>query len=115
MGQWPRQQAMRFSETEGYDFHHLKTIGSTGSPLSADTCKSLQHRFPNTHIILSGGTDVCTAFVGATEMEVVPGEVQCKMLGATVEIWNTDGHKFNSSQGVGAVKTIYIYADSSLG
>ena len=75
------------SETEGYDFHHLKTIGSTGSPLSADTCKSLQHRFPNTHIIsLSGGTDVCTAFVGGhPEMEVVPGEIQCKMLGAAVD------------------------------
>ena len=69
-----------FSGFEGYDFEHLKTIGSTGSPLSADTCKSLQHRFPNTHIIsLSGGTDVCTAFVGGhPEMEVVTGEIQLR-------------------------------------
>ena len=90
-----------FSGFESYDFDHLKTIGSTGSPLSADTCKSLQHRFPNTHIIsLSGGTDVCTAFVGGhPEMEVVPGEIQCKMLGAAVEIWNTDGTKIQQQPG----------------
>ena len=90
-----------FSGFEGYDFDHLKTIGSTGSPLSADTCKSLQHRLPNTHIIsLSGGTDVCTALVGGhPEMKVVPGEIQCKMLGAAVEIWNTDGTQIQHQPG----------------
>ena len=58
---------MRVSGSEGYDFHHLKTIGSTGSPLSADTCKSLQHRFPNTHIIsLSGGNRCLYCFYWGT-------------------------------------------------
>ena len=95
------QAEQDFLGIENRDFHHLKTIGSTGSPLSADTCRSLQHRFPNTQIIsLSGGTDICTAFIGGhPEKEVVPGEIQCKMLGAAVEIWNSDGEKILQTPG----------------
>ena len=90
-----------FSGIETLDFQHLKTIGSTGSPMSADTCRSLQHRFPNTQVIsLSGGTDVCTAFVGGhPEMKVIPGKIQCKMLGAPVEVWNTLGDKVINQAG----------------
>ena len=90
-----------FSGIETLDFQHLKTIGSTGSPMSADTCRSLQHRFPNTQVIsLSGGTDVCTAFVGGhPEMKVIPGEIQCKMLGAPVEVWNKLGNKVINQSG----------------
>lgn len=76
------------------DFASLKTIGSTGSPMSAEVCKQLQQQFPKTQIIsLSGGTDVCTAFVGGhPDLPVTPGEIQCKMLGAAVEVWDADGH-----------------------
>ena len=90
-----------FSGIETLDFQHVKTIGSTGSPMSADTCRLLQHRFPNTQVIsLSGGTDVCTAFIGGQpEMKVVPGEIQCKMLGAPVEVWNTLGDKILNQAG----------------
>ena len=90
-----------FSGIEILDFQHLKTIGSTGSPMSADTCRSLQHRFPNTQVIsLSGGTDVCTAFIGGhPEMKVIPGKIQCKMLGAPVEVWNTLGDKVINQAG----------------
>ena len=90
-----------FSGIETLDFQHLKTIGSTGSPMSADTCRSLQHRFPNAQVIsLSGGTDVCTAFVGGhPEMKVTPGEIQCKMLGAPVEVWNIHGDKLINQAG----------------
>lgn len=78
----------------GSDLHSLRTIGATGSPLSASVCKALQKRFPNTQVIsLSGGTDVCTAFVGGhPEMEVIPGEIQCKMLGAPVAVWDDQGN-----------------------
>jgi acetoacetyl-CoA synthetase len=90
-----------FLEIELLDFQHLKTIGSTGSPLSAKTCQLLQNRFPNAQVIsLSGGTDVCTAFVGGhPEMKVIPGEIQCKMLGAPVEVWNTHGDKILNRAG----------------
>ena len=75
------------------DFKSLRTIGSTGSPLSADTCRKLQQQFPSAQIVsLSGGTDVCTAFVGGhPELPVHPGEIQCAMLGAAVEVWNDSG------------------------
>lgn len=78
----------------GSHLHSLRTIGATGSPLSASVCKALQKRFPNTQVIsLSGGTDVCTAFVGGhPEMEVTPGEIQCKMLGAPVAVWDDQGN-----------------------
>jgi len=79
----------------------LRTLGATGSPLSASVCKALQKCFPNIHVIsLSGGTDVCTAFVGGhPELEVVPGEIQCKMLGAPVAIWDDQGHAQIGSAG----------------
>ena len=79
---------------EDNDFSFLKTIGSTGSPLSAEVCLRLQQQFPHTQVIsLSGGTDVCTAFVGGhPDKPVNPNEIQCKMLGAAVAIWDTDGN-----------------------
>lgn len=75
------------------DFSFLKTIGATGSPLSAETCRKLQQHFPTAHVVsLSGGTDVCTAFVGGhPDLPVHPGEIQCAMLGAAVEVWNEAG------------------------
>jgi len=83
------------------DFSFLKTIGSTGSPLPAAVCAHLQQQFPDTQIIsLSGGTDVCTAFVGGhPDLPVFPGEIQCKMLGASVEIWNEYGEEIENASG----------------
>ena len=79
----------------------LKTLGSTGSPLDAATTVKLQNTFPKTQIIsLSGGTDVCTAFVGGhPELEVKPGEIQCKMLGAPVSIYDQNANKVIDTPG----------------
>ena len=83
------------------DFSFLKTMGSTGSPMSAEVCQKLQIQFPKTQIIsLSGGSDVCTAFVGGhPDMVVIPGEIQCKMLGAAVEVWSADGTSITETPG----------------
>ena len=83
------------------DFTFLKTIGSTGSPLFKETNLGLNKIFPNAHIIsLSGGTDVCTAFIGGNlDLKVMPGEIQCKMLGAAVEVWDNDGNKLKNQMG----------------
>jgi acetoacetyl-CoA synthetase len=41
---------------------------------------------------ISGGTDFCGAFLGGhRELPQVPGEMQCRMLGAAVESWNAEG------------------------
>jgi acetoacetyl-CoA synthetase len=82
-------------------FSFLKTIGSTGSPMSAAVCRELQALFPSAQVIsLSGGTDVCTAFVGGhPDLPVIPGEIQCKMLGAAVEVWNAEGNAVTEKAG----------------
>lgn len=90
-----------FAGTSDLTFGYLKTIGSTGSPLSASTCIGLQKYFTNAHVIsLSGGTDVCTAFLGGhPETQSIPGEIQCKMLGAPVAVWNDKGEKILDQAG----------------
>ncbi len=97
------QQQMECSSSflDNTDFSFLKTIGATGSPLSAAVCKRLQQQFPKSNIVsLSGGTDVCTAFVGGhPDLPVIPGEIQCKMLGAPVEIWNEHGEEISNTPG----------------
>lgn len=71
----------------------LKTLGSTGSPLPAETFVYLQNALPETQIIsLSGGTDVCSAFLtGCPWLPVYAGEIQCAALGAAVEAWSDEG------------------------
>jgi len=70
-----------------------KVIGSTGSPLPASTFEALQVKFPNVHIIsLSGGTDVCSAFLSGNSMlPVYSGQLQCKTLGADIAAFNEEG------------------------
>jgi len=89
------------TEIKSLDSSSLVTIGSTGSPLHRETNIFLNKIFKGVHIIsLSGGTDVCTAFIGGNMDEKVnAGEIQCKMLGASVEIWDCDGKKIKNRSG----------------
>ena len=89
------------NDIDSIDFSDLRSIGSTGSPLFKETNIGLNKLFPDTHIIsLSGGTDVCTAFIGGNpEMNVVPGEIQCKMLGASIEVWDNNGKQLEGEMG----------------
>lgn len=73
---------------------HLETIGSTGSPLTPEAFEWIYSKVKKDVwlISLSGGTDVCSAFVGGCPMEpVYAGEIQCRMLGAKVEAFNDAG------------------------
>ncbi len=89
------------NDLDSIDFSDLRSIGSTGSPLFKETNIGLNKLFPDTHIIsLSGGTDVCTAFIGGNpEMNVIPGEIQCKMLGASIEVWDNNGKQIKGQMG----------------
>jgi len=80
---------------------NLKTIGSTGSPLSKDAFLWLQSKLPNVQIIsLSGGTDVCSAFIGGSIMlPVYAGYLQCKMLGAAIESFDINGNSVENQTG----------------
>lgn len=70
-----------------------KIIGSTGSPLPAATFENLQNKFPKAHIIsLSGGTDVCSAFLsGCPMLPVYAGQLQCRTLGSAIAAFNDGG------------------------
>jgi acetoacetyl-CoA synthetase len=73
---------------------HLETIGSTGSPLTAEAYEWIYKKVRKDVwlISLSGGTDVCSAFVGGCPiLPVYAGEIQCRMLGAKVEAYNETG------------------------
>lgn len=82
-------------------FPKLKSIGSTGSPLSEEAFYWLQKKLPRTQLIsLSGGTDVCSAFLGGNpNLPVYAGYLQCEMLGASVECWNEKGEKIKNETG----------------
>ncbi|HKE99634.1 MAG TPA: acetoacetate--CoA ligase [Actinomycetes bacterium] len=76
------------------DLSRLRGIGSTGSPLSAEGFRWLHERVgPHAPVgSMSGGTDVCTAFVGACPvLPVHAGEIQCRTLGAKVEAFDERG------------------------
>jgi len=78
----------------GRDLSRLVAIGSTGSPLSTDGFDWVYDRLgPDLWLFsTSGGTDVCTAFVGGVPtLPVYEGEIQARALGAKVEAWSPDG------------------------
>jgi acetoacetyl-CoA synthetase len=80
---------------QGRDLSALGAIGSTGSPLSPDGFRWIyEHVGSDTWLAsMSGGTDVCTAFVGGVPLlPVYEGELQARMLGAAVESWDPDGN-----------------------
>ena len=71
----------------------LRSIGSTGSPLPVEGFEWIYEQFPDVWLFsTSGGTDLCTAFVGACPiLPVYAGELQARCLGAAVEAWSEDG------------------------
>jgi acetoacetyl-CoA synthetase len=76
------------------DLSALRSIGSTGSPLPPEAFGWLyQHVAPDVLVgSVSGGTDVCTAFVESCPLlPVYPGEIQCRALGASVEAFDEQG------------------------
>ncbi|HEX5376546.1 MAG TPA: acetoacetate--CoA ligase [Solirubrobacterales bacterium] len=76
------------------DLSRLKAVGSTGSPLSPEGFDWIyEHLGADTWLFsTSGGTDLCTAFVGGVALlPVYRGELQGRALGAAVEAWDEDG------------------------
>ena len=76
------------------DLSGLQAVGSTGSPLAPEAFDWMYDRLgPDLWLFsTSGGTDVCTAFVGGVPtLPVVRGELQARALGASIEAWNESG------------------------
>ena len=77
-----------------YDLSALRAIGSTGSPLAPESFKWIYEHVGSEIWLFStsGGTDVCTAFVGGCPLlPVYEGELQCRILGCAVESFDEQG------------------------
>ena len=76
------------------DLSALGAVGSTGSPLSPEGFRWIYDELGSDTWLFStsGGTDVCTAFVGGVPtLPVYLGELQARALGAAVEAWDEQG------------------------
>ena len=78
----------------GRDLSALHAVGSTGSPLSPEAFAWIYEKLGSDTWLFStsGGTDVCTAFVGGVPtLPVYQGELQAPSLGCQVEAWSERG------------------------
>jgi acetoacetyl-CoA synthetase len=78
----------------GRDLSALRAVGSTGSPLPGEGFDWVYECIGRDVWLspISGGTDLCTAFVGGCPLlPVYRGEMQALALGARVEAWDADG------------------------
>jgi acetoacetyl-CoA synthetase len=84
----------------------LRSVGSTGSPLPPEGFDWVYDELgPDVWLFsMSGGTDLCTAFVGGVPtLPVHRGELQARALGASVESWDPEGRPL-----VGAVGELVV-------
>jgi acetoacetyl-CoA synthetase len=87
---------------EGRDLSALRSVGSTGSPLAPEGFRWVYDELgADTWLFsLSGGTDVCTAFVGGVPtLPVHVGELQARALGADVQAWDEQGRPLVNAVG----------------
>jgi acetoacetyl-CoA synthetase len=78
-----------------FDLSALKAIGSTGSPLPPEGFEWVYEHVKKDLWLYStsGGTDLCTAFVGGVPLlPVRAGELQARSLGAKVEAFDEEGN-----------------------
>ncbi len=79
---------------KAYDLSALRGVGSTGSPLAPEGFQWIYEHVKRDVWLasVSGGTDVCSAFVGGSVLlPVYAGELQCRSLGARVEAYDEQG------------------------
>ena len=80
------------------DLSAIRALGSTGSPLPPDVQLWGNQQFAALNrpdiwwCNISGGTDLFGAFLaGNRELPATPGRLQCRHLGAAVEVWTEAG------------------------
>ncbi len=85
-----------------FDLSHVRTVSSTGSPLPPESFSWVYRAIhPNVWLCsMSGGTDVCTAFVGGCPLlPVYQGEIQCRALGCALYALDDAGHPVQDEVG----------------
>ena len=79
---------------QGRDLSALRSVGATGSPLSPEGFRWVYDELGSETWLFStsGGTDVCTAFVGGVPLQpVYEGELQGRSLGCDVQAFDERG------------------------
>tara|TARA_B100000686_G_scaffold199190_1_gene205977 strand:- start:1484 stop:3442 length:1959 start_codon:yes stop_codon:yes gene_type:complete len=87
---------------EKYDLSKIKTICSTGSPLSKEGFNYVYNNIKkDVHLSsISGGTDIVSCFVlGNLYQPVYAGEIQNRGLGMDVDIFDDNGLSLNNEKG----------------
>ena len=94
-----RKAGLQLSELA--DLSRIRSVGSTGAPLPPEGFEWVYEQLPGVWLTsVSGGTDVCTAFVGGSPLVPVwSGEISCRYLGAKVEAFDEDGRPVVGEQG----------------
>ncbi|WP_371477892.1 acetoacetate--CoA ligase [Kitasatospora sp. NBC_00315] len=84
------------------DLSAVRCIGTTGSPLPPDGFRWIYEEVKEDVWLasVSGGTDVCSCFVGGVPtLPVYLGEIQAPCLGAAVESWDVNGRPLTDAVG----------------
>jgi acetoacetyl-CoA synthetase len=84
----------------GRGLERLRAIGSTGSPLNAEGFDWIYEQFDERLWLFStsGGSDVCTAFVGGVPtLPVYRGELQAPYLGVALAAFDEDGESVSGT------------------
>lgn len=79
---------------EEFDLSSLRTVGSTGSPLTDDACRWIYSAVHGDVMLasISGGTDPGAAFLTSCPiLPVYAGEMQCRTLGGAIQSFGDDG------------------------
>lgn len=100
------------------ELNALRTICSTGSPLSADAFRYVYERVKaDVHLAsISGGTDLCACFVAGDPTGAVwAGEIQRPVLGMAVDVWGAQATPLSSELGAGELVCTQSFPSMPLG
>jgi acetoacetyl-CoA synthetase len=95
-------QKLRVKPRETHKLTRLRTILSTGSPLSDEGFEYVYRDFKTDVCLssISGGTDIVSCFaLGNPALPVVAGELQCLGLGMAVDIFDDAGSSLRHAKG----------------
>ena len=84
------------------DLSHVRHVASTGAPLPSEGFEWIYEHVKDDVMLASssGGTDVCTAFVGGCPLVPVwAGEISCRCLGCEVEAFDPEGNPVREQLG----------------
>ncbi|OMJ20450.1 Acetoacetyl-CoA synthetase [Smittium culicis] len=93
---------VNYMPSETHKLDSLKVVLSTASPLKPNSFDFVYEHVKRDVLLgsISGGTDICSLFVGACSiLPVYKGEIQAIMLGMAIECWDENGNRVVDQSG----------------